>query len=68
MKRSRPDHALGGGANKDHLFENGRSKCGKYWYGGGTEVKVDEDEQDLVELAENGELCKKCMREAGIDL
>ena len=50
--------ALGGGARKDHLFENKESLCGKYLYGGGREVDVDEQSTD------DEELCKQCARKA----
>lgn len=58
MKRGRPTHALGGGARKDHLFEDKRSLCGKYIYGGGREV----DPEGLV--VDPSEVCKRCARAA----
>ena len=56
LKRGRPTRALGGGARKDHLFQDKRSLCGKYMWGGGHEVSP----EDVTE--EDEELCKKCAR------
>lgn len=59
MKRARPRLALGGGARKDHLFEDKTSLCGKYTYGGGREVDPEELEYDDT-------ICKQCARKAGL--
>lgn len=60
MKRGRPIHAQGGGARKDHLFEEDRSLCGSYLWGGGRDVNPDEMEND------EDELCQRCARKAGV--
>lgn len=56
MKRGRPTNALGGTPRKDHLFEEKRSLCGKWLYGGGREVQPDEVDED------DEDLCKACAR------
>lgn len=60
MRRGKPVHALGGGARKDHLFEKKTSLCGRYLWGGGSEVEPDEVD------ANRDELCVRCGREAGV--
>lgn len=60
LKRGKPVHALGGGAQVDHLFRNGRSLCDKYMWGGGE--PVDEEEVEY----EPGQVCKTCCRKLGV--
>lgn len=59
MKRGRPYNALGGTPRKDHLFENSRSLCGGWMYGGGREV-------DPADVNKNDdELCNRCASKVG---
>jgi len=71
MKRARPTNALGGTPTKDHLFgEDKRSLCDSWMYGGGVTVfpEREADAKKLREAVEQGDLCTRCARAAGVEV
>lgn len=71
MKRARPTNALGGTPRKDHLFgDDKRALCGGWMYGGGRTVfpEREADAKELREAVDQGDLCTRCARKAGLEV